>query len=133
MSNTKLLPFDLEVALKQPERAVFRNGGKPLEWHYFDKAANDAYPIRFVASDGGMRSCTKEGTYTRCEPLEHPLDLFLLPEFTPEEGKWYWVKTNEEVDFCPMIFSKSRYWGFGVSYEPSELHTIHPEPINPPE
>jgi hypothetical protein len=132
MSNNNLLPFDLEVALKHPDRVVYRNGGKPLEWHYFDKAVNDAYPIYFVSSDGNIRSCTKEGRYTSYEPPEHPLDLMLLPEFTPEEGKWYWVKTHG-IDFCPMIFSESRYWCVGISYDPSELHTIHPEPINPPE
>lgn len=33
-----LLPFNLEEALKNPERVVYRNGEKPLEWHYFKYA-----------------------------------------------------------------------------------------------
>jgi hypothetical protein len=30
-------PFNLETALKHPEWVYFRNGEKPLEWHWFKK------------------------------------------------------------------------------------------------
>jgi hypothetical protein len=30
--------FNLETALKHPEWVYFRNGEKPLEWHWFEKA-----------------------------------------------------------------------------------------------
>lgn len=33
-----LLTFNLEEALKNPERVVYRNGEKPLEWHWFKHA-----------------------------------------------------------------------------------------------
>jgi hypothetical protein len=31
-------PFNLETALKHPELVYFRNGEKPLEWHWFKTA-----------------------------------------------------------------------------------------------
>jgi hypothetical protein len=133
MSNNNLLPFNLEVALKHPEMVVFRNGKKPLDWHYFDKAVNNDYPIISVTTDGDICYSTKGGSYHKYEDDEHPLDLMLLPEFTPEEGKWYWAKYRKDSDFQPRYYSKGCYWSSGIRYNPSELHTIHPEPINPPE
>ena len=132
MSNNNLLPFNLEVALKNPERLVYRDGEKPKQWHYFDKKESP-YKILSLDEQDVITQNTVRGQYIDGYLEEHPLDLMLLPEFTPEEGKWYWAKYREDSDFKPRYYSKGGYWSSGIIYEPSELHTIHPEPINPPE
>jgi hypothetical protein len=127
MSKTNLLPFDLEVALKNPERVVYRNGEKPLGWHYFDVEGLDM-PI--IDTEG--ETYMKDGKF-RYDGDESIYDLFLLPKFTPEEGKWYWTKYKEDSVFFPRYYSNGCYLEGGLKYRPSNLHTIHPEPINPPE
>lgn len=88
-----LLPFNLEEALKDPARVVYRNGEKPLEWHYFESCTTP-FPICLTNSQGRLLSYTKDGFLHLNE--KNYLDLFLLP--LPE--KTYWVnvfKVNEEV------------------------------------
>jgi hypothetical protein len=127
MNNTKLLPFDLEVALKQPKRVVYRNGEKPLGWHYFDVEGLDM-PI--IDTQG--ETYTKDGKF-RYDGGESNYDLFLLPEFTPEEGKWYWVQQNEFMGYEPIIYLRGSFRIHGIGFSVEEMYTIHPEPINPPE
>jgi hypothetical protein len=128
MNNNNLMPFDLEVALKQPERVVYRNGEKP------DDIANfKSGEIISKRKHSYYRHDIKGGHNPTLGYPSLECDLFLLPEFTPEEGKWYWVKPYEESDYYPMYFSSGYYWYNAKKHDPSDIHTIHPEPINPPE
>jgi hypothetical protein len=127
MSNNNLLPFDLEVALKQPERVVHRHGNKPLGWHYFDVKGLSA-PI--IDTEGS--SYNKEGKY-RGDGVPSEYDLMLLPEFTPEEGKFYWVKHQEFDDYLPRGYVGGFFWIHDIRFKKDEVFAIHPEPINPPE
>lgn len=83
-----LLPFNLEEALKQPDRVVYRCGAKPLEWHWF-KESSHTYQIYSVMPDGDTRSSNKEGF--DYEGSISCYDLMLLP--FPE--KTYWVNVYE--------------------------------------
>jgi len=56
-------PFNLETALKHPEWVYFRNGEKPLEWHWFEKAAKDNFPLIAINKSGGKISNTKYGFF----------------------------------------------------------------------
>lgn len=85
-----LLPFNLEEALKNPERVVYRSGAKPLEWHWFEKCSVDNRLVTIMAN--------KLPLFLRdngkvCDDLisEHCYDLMLLP--IPE--KTYWVNVYE--------------------------------------
>jgi hypothetical protein len=127
MNKTNLLPFDLEVALKQPERVVYRNGEKPLGWHYFDVEGLDM-PI--IDTEG--ETYMKDGKF-RYDGDESIYDLFLLPKFTPEEGKWYWVKHQEFDDYLPRGYVGGFFWIHDIRFNKEEVFAIHPEPINPPE
>ena len=53
-------PFNLETALKHPEWVYFRNGEKPLEWHWFEKATS-IYTIVAINAGGGHHSIKKDG------------------------------------------------------------------------
>lgn len=53
-------PFNLETALKHPERVYFRNGEKPLEWHWFEKSIS-LYPITIIGVDGNYNTAKKDG------------------------------------------------------------------------
>jgi hypothetical protein len=130
MSNNNLLPFDLEVALKQPERVVYRNGEKPIEWIRFIKR-------RVIASirpseSGGIIKHDINGKYDPDYENGY-LDLMLLPEFTPEDRKWYWVKTDKDSQYKAAFYHYGLFVCGMTKYSPLNLHTIHPEPINPPE
>ena len=74
-----LIPFNLEEALKNPDRVVYRDGSKPLEWHWF-KSKVDGSTIVSVRNreaiwhfEDGSRGMTKTD-----------FDLFLLPEAKKE-------------------------------------------------
>jgi hypothetical protein len=53
-------PFNLETALKHPEWVYFRNGEKPLEWHWFEKSTS-IYTIVAINAGGGHHSIKKDG------------------------------------------------------------------------
>ena len=53
-------PFNLETALKHPDWVYFRNGEKPLEWHWFEKATS-IYTIVAINAGGGHHSIKKDG------------------------------------------------------------------------
>lgn len=76
MSDKELLPFDLEVALKEPERVVCRNGEKPSELYYFKTSKSD-YPVTAVVNKL-IYVFTVKGEYLNDE--EYKYDLFLLPK-----------------------------------------------------
>jgi len=50
-------PFNLETALKHPEWVYFRNGEKPLEWNWFDKANRVVAAINevYIYTSQGVR------------------------------------------------------------------------------
>jgi hypothetical protein len=56
-------PFNLETALKHPDWVYFRNGEKPLEWHWFEKAAEDSFPLIAINQSGRKISNTKYGFF----------------------------------------------------------------------
>ena len=84
----KLLPFNLEEALKNPERVVYRCGAKPLEWHWF-KESSHTCQIYSVMSNGDTVSSTKEGFDYAGKTSPHDLMLLPIPE------KTYWVNVYE--------------------------------------
>jgi hypothetical protein len=53
-------PFNLETALKHPEWVYFRNGEKPLEWHWFEKSTI-GYPVIAINVSGWHLTITQDG------------------------------------------------------------------------
>lgn len=86
----EFLPFNLEEALKAPERVVYRNGEKPLEWHWF-KSCTTRWSVSAVAPDGRPSIYDAEG-YIDYGKDPDVKDLMLLP--LPK--KKYWVNVMEE-------------------------------------
>lgn len=78
----KLLDFDLEIALKQPERVVYSDGEKPLDWKYFDKGIT-TYLIVTIDKKGDFATFTKTGEINQYSFYQK--NLKLLPE-----TKTYW-------------------------------------------
>ena len=79
------LPFDLETALKHPERVVTRDGRKVEELHYF-KTVHHQHKLTCIIC-GAKCGFTVSGTYAG---TNRDLDLFLLPEV-----KECWVNVYE--------------------------------------
>jgi hypothetical protein len=128
MSNNNLLPFDLEVALKQPERVVQMGTGKPVHWAHIKSAGN----IVYYDHDNDLQDVKENGAYNSMG-IPDFYDLMLLPEFTPEDRKWYWVKTHKDSQYKAAFYHYGLFVCGMTKYSPLNLHTIHPEPINPPE
>lgn len=83
--QAKLLPFNLEEALKDPARVVYRNGEKPLEWHWLRWVKENKEPIVSVGKNGtAMQHYIGGGFYSN---IKSDNDLLLLP--LPE--KTYWI------------------------------------------
>ena len=85
----ELLPFNLEEALKNPDRVVYRNGEKPLEWHWFG-SLEEPYTLYSVTGDKELKSHKKNGRW-KSETYRANYDLMLLP--IPE--KRYWVNVYD--------------------------------------
>lgn len=96
MTN-EMIPFNLEEALKNPDRVVYRNGEKPLEWHWFEKVQQNQECITSVRQDGLLETHFSSGTVFKdgCED-SHNLLLLPLPE------KRYWVNVHKEGDLLLM-------------------------------
>lgn len=75
--KNELLPFNLEEALKNPERVVYRNGEKPFEWHWFEHMPDEACIIS--VRKGSYWSHNKTGFYNNDES-GCSVDLMLLAE-----------------------------------------------------
>lgn len=73
----KLLDFDLEKALENPERVVFADGSKVEEWYYF-KTSKTNYKIGVVSSNGYIHSHNIDGKRAFFS-FESEKDLKLLP------------------------------------------------------
>ena len=69
-------PFNLETALKHPEWVYFRNGEKPLEWHWFEKGKENNFPIISIDIRGNKISNCKKGFFNADEKV-HGADLIL--------------------------------------------------------
>ena len=91
------LPFNLEEALKAPERVVHRNGERPLEWFYF-KNCITRWPVGVVLPSGGLSAYDVEGNY-QISKTTNSLDLMLLP--LPKTT--YWINAMEE-EFSGVIY-----------------------------
>jgi len=73
----KLLDFDLEIALKEPERVVFSDGTKVEDWHYF-RGVNVGNPLVLFCGSALMRY-TINGEFINGR-IDNKLDLKLLPK-----------------------------------------------------
>lgn len=73
------LPFDVNVALKNPKRVVFRNGIRVGQIDITEGVKT--YPIRAISLDRKVeRNCTLDGNWKFNIDTRTDWDLFLLPE-----------------------------------------------------
>jgi len=93
MNTNNYLPFDLETALKHPERVVTRDGRKVEQLVEF-KPQNDKLPV-YGLLDGEIESWSIDGVF-RLNRIESNCDLFLLPEVKECWLNIYVWKSNGE-------------------------------------
>jgi hypothetical protein len=82
-------PFNLETALNHPEWVYFRNGEKPLEWHWFEKAKEDNFPIISIDVRGNKISTCRKGFFNASEIL-HGNDLILRVPYVTKFANIYY-------------------------------------------
>ena len=71
-------PFDIEIALKFPDKVRTRNGDKIADIHLFK--VNNIYPVGvFFEGEDSIYSYQKDGRFDIDELSK--LDLFLLPDY----------------------------------------------------
>lgn len=87
MKKENYLPFDLETALKHPERVVTLDGKKVNKIYLFDD--DDAFMPLAAIVDKKVRSYTKEGSFYGY--TSSGFDLFLLPDV-----KECWVNVYDD-------------------------------------
>lgn len=92
MNTETLMPFNLEEALKNPERVVYGNGKKPLEWHFI-KSATPNCKIVTVDSSRDILTHSELGRFS-VRGVDSSFDLFLA--FVTE--KRYWLNIYEGVN-----------------------------------
>lgn len=104
-TELNLLPFNLEEALKNPERVVYRNGEKPLEWHWFKSADQSKDCIVNLDKDLDINTNKINGSFG--ELMGSRYDLMLLP--LPE--KRYWVNVFKhfggELHLSRVLYSEN--------------------------
>lgn len=93
------LPFNLEEALKSPERVVYRNGEKPLEWHYLKSSKEEGRKILSVTPLGNTRTHAIDGSWNTGigDPSEDDLLLLPIPKTT------YWINVMEEGTYFKSL------------------------------
>ena len=99
------LPFDLEIALKHPERVVTRDGRKVDEIHHFKKVESGCQSVYCVV-EGIPQSTWEGGQWCGESNIKSERDLFLLPEV-----KERWVNIYEEIfepTICNVFFYESK-------------------------
>lgn len=80
MTN-EMIPFNLEEALKNPDRVIYRNGEKPLEWHWFKTAQ---LQIVSITPNKEIQVNSENGAFHYEDEMDayfipnSPYDLFLL-------------------------------------------------------
>jgi len=84
----EIQPFNLETALKHPEWVYFRNGEKPLEWHWFERMNTESCII--AIHNGKYCTNNKMGFYNNDES-GCAVDLILR---VPYVTKWFNVYKN---------------------------------------
>ena len=94
MNTNNLLPFDWEIAQKQPERVVTRDGRKVTQLHIF-KDVKDVKPVCGVIYDETFR-WHLNGVYYY-SGSESNKDLFLLPEVKECWVNVYWTENGFAV------------------------------------
>jgi hypothetical protein len=94
--DNNYLPFDLETALKHPERVIYRDGSKPDEWHYFPTKGGLNLCAIF---NGGAYWYFSDGLKAGEESVNN--DLFLLPE-----TKTVWINLYE----MPLTTGGNAFW-----------------------
>jgi len=82
------LPFDLETALKHPERVITRDGRKVEQLHFFERKGAEKHPIYGIINDD-IEYWHINGNYLKTAASNS--DLFLLPEV-----KECWVNVFHE-------------------------------------
>jgi hypothetical protein len=90
MKKENYLPFDLETALKHPEKVVTRDGEKVTQLTKFE--ARTDYPLRGVIGDK-LNDWSIEGVYY-LNLGKNKNDLFLLPEVKTCYLNIYQLKSN---------------------------------------
>ena len=95
-------PFNLETALKHPEWVYFRNGEKPLEWHWFEKSTI-GYPVIAINVSGWHLTITQDGKLV--SGRDDDSDLILRVPYRevwvniyPDKGRAVWSNSKEEAD-----------------------------------
>lgn len=115
-----LLNFNIEEALKNPDRVVYRDGSKPLEWHLFEKVSG-LYPITSVATNELCVIHTKDGNQVDDEN-NTPKDLFLLPE--PKKEYFINVYDVNGVVYASKPFNSAEQAGSEMEFPLKFLKTI---------
>ena len=92
MNTNNYLPFDLETALKHPERVVTRDGRKVEQLHFFKRDTETKHPIYGIL-DGNVEHWNNGGNF--CIGTKSDYDLFLLPEV---KECWVNVYLNSKDD-----------------------------------
>ncbi len=100
-------PFNLETALKHPEWVYFRNGEKPLEWHWFKTAQ---WQIVSISPKREIQVNYENGAYHYDDEIDayfnpnSPYDLILRVPFVEKWANLYdnfaylLYNTKEEAD-----------------------------------
>ena len=92
------LPFNLEEALKSPERVVYRDGSKPLEWYHLKGSQEAGRKIVSVTPRGNPRSHSIDGCWNVGRPDKYDLFLLPLPKTT------YWINVMEEGSYFKNLY-----------------------------
>ncbi len=87
-------PFNLETALKHPEWVYFRNGEKPLEWHWFEKSLA---PIKItsITPSGSVLQHYQKGSVNN-DDMRFMYDLILR---VPYREVWVNLFKNKEAEW----------------------------------
>jgi len=112
------LPFDLETALKHPERVVTRDGRKISEIYHFKNKRLSDYKVYACIGDEVL-TYTIEGLAIKGDTRER--DLFLLPEV-----KECWVNVYEMDN--GKLFVADKYVVLSASYKFIKTIRITNEP-----
>lgn len=102
-TELNLQSFDLQAALANPERVVYRNGEKPLEWHWFKHAqwqivsVTPQKEIQVNYENGASHSYDEFDEYLGTNSSH---DLLLLPV----SEKRYWVNVYKDSELNDILF-----------------------------
>lgn len=78
----KILPFDIDLALKHPDRVYTKAGQHITDWHYFS-GCTGKWPIAALDPDKFVVNYTKTGQYCIGQESDNDLVLHMEPIRTP--------------------------------------------------